>query len=139
MSLIQVFMKDTDHDEVPGCTVVFAENNRIRCFDPLTDDPEDIVGVVYSKDALYGREVVNGLSFYENSYYLLDPFFDYMQDEYGNLIPNPRDPLIDPWTDERFVFVLTHGIGPILKTNTPHPRWRFRKSNPTDTDVYFIR
>jgi hypothetical protein len=139
MSIIQVVDNDYVTEAPVGCTVVF-DNKKVRCFDETKDNPISIIGVAYSKDAIYGREVVNGLVFYENDTYLMDDFFNYKKDEYGEYIYNTKEPKVDPWQDPDCVFIATHGLVPVLKGEPTHPNWIIYDTEySTITDVWWIR
>lgn len=139
MSIIQVVDNDYVTNLDLGCTVVF-DNKKARCFDETKDNAADIIGVAFSKDAIYGREVINGLVFYENDVYEMDDFFVYKKNEYGELIPNTKDPLINPWYDADCVFIATRGLVPVLKGETTHPSWILYDTDfSTITDIWWIR
>lgn len=139
MSIIQVLDNDYVTIIPIGTSVVF-DNKKVRVYDDSKDVPTDIIGVSYSKDALFGREVTNGLVFFENDAYEIDDFFNYRRDEYGEVIPNMKDPKVDPWADFDCVFIATHGMVPVLKGQTPHPSWVLYDTDfSTVTDIWWIR
>ena len=135
----EYFEVEDGESSIPAGTSVVLVNDRIRAYNPGTDDTSDIIGVVRKTGTASAiNHPLNWPGKYEK-----DDFGDYVLDGNGQRIITPE---YDPnqeyiWRSERDEWHVIGLVGrvEILKSSGKHPSWKKMKDISATVELWLIK
>jgi hypothetical protein len=122
-----------------GETVVL-DGEKIRPYNPETDVPDDIIGVVRPKQG--GSAMIGNLPMKWHNKYLRDDFGAYILDGDGHRQLNPgydgEQEYVAREDRDEWNLVGLLGQVPVLKTATKNIHWKFMKEISATVDLYYL-
>jgi hypothetical protein len=124
---------------IPVGSMIIIENMQARGYDSKTDSLDDVIGVVYPSVYYSARafNIGDGPDWYNFDYNLWNDDLSLALDEFDQPIENPNYEPFNPWySTGDYSTILTHGMGPVLKTYGSLPaRWQILDEK---TDYYWV-
>jgi hypothetical protein len=120
-------------------SMIVIDNMQAREYDSKTDSLDDVIGVIYPSINYSGRafNIGDSPAYYNFDYNLWNDDLSLALDEFDQTIENPNYQNFNPWYDTgNYSTILTHGMGPVLKTYGSIPsRWKILDEK---TDFYWV-
>jgi len=120
-------------------SMIVIENMQVREYDSKTDSLDDVIGVIYPSINYSGRafNIGDGPLYYDFDYYTWNEDLSLALDEFDQPIENSNYEPVNAWySTGDYSTVLTHGMGPVLKSYGSLPaRWKILSEK---TDYYWV-